>query len=74
MLIMAIEPVAVAVNIRITAATVRPTLAALIPSNEARTPRYFLSSFQKRYTKNIKKVPGRKMATEETKLPNKKIF
>ena len=52
------------------AEAIRPVAAALMPSSEARTTRYCLSWFQKRYTKNIRNVPGRKMPAVATKLPS----
>lgn len=69
MLKMPVGVVEVAKNIRMTAATVKPTLEAFKPSSDALTPLYFFNSFQKRYTKKIKNVPGRKIPTLAAPLP-----
>ena len=49
-------------------AATRPALAAVIPSNEARTPRYFFKLVQNRITKNMRNVPGRNIPIADMKL------
>ena len=56
-------------NIIADAAT-KPALAAVIPSREARTARYFFRLLQNRVTKNIKNVPGRKIPRADINAPN----
>ena len=51
------------------AATTIPELAAVIPSNEARTILYRFKAFQNRYTKKIKKVPGKNIPAAATIPP-----
>lgn len=51
------------------AATTIPALAALMPSSEAFTTRYFLRSSQNRIIKKMRKVPGKKIPAEAIKPP-----
>ena len=50
-------------------AATRPALAAVIPSSEARTALYFFKLLQIRITKNIRKVPGRKIPIDDMIAP-----
>jgi hypothetical protein len=56
-------------NKMIAEADTRPALAAVIPSREARTPLYFFKVVQNRITKNIRKVPGRKIPIADINAP-----
>ena len=47
-----------------------PALAPFIPSKDAFIGRYFLSCSQKRITKKIKNIPGKKTAIEAVKPPS----
>ena len=46
-----------------------PELAAVMPSREARTARYFFKLSQKRITKKIKNVPGKKIPMADINAP-----
>ena len=52
------------------AAITIPELAAMIPSREAFTTRYFFNDSQKRIMKNIRKVPGRNIPAAAHSAPN----
>ncbi len=58
------------VEILITAdADTNPELAAVIPSSDALTARYFFRLSQNRITKKIKNVPGRKIPRADISAP-----
>jgi len=50
-------------------AATSPALAAVIPSSDARTALYFFRLLQKRITKKVRKVPGKKIPAADIIAP-----